>query len=298
MGDGELWQADGGSQSRRDCLLDKLTDSTHLVSVHIRSMEELRRVVETLAQPVEDDARARKRRRLVEVATALFMRHGYRKTSIDDVAAQAGIAKGTVYLYFKTKADLLVAAVRAEKLAYLERVRPLFDEGIDGRERLRRYLRMSIELSAEMPLTSRLLGGDRDILAALNEADTATMRASMDVGMDFLGDLIADATGVTLPPEALREKALALTGVVFSVVTADERARFGLPLPRFAAAFAEMLVDGLAPAPTVPGASSAKTRAGLTSGPLPPPPPSPASRRRASSPASANRRSRPASRTR
>ena len=201
--------------------------------MHIRSMEELQRVVASVGQPVEDDARARKRRRLVEVATALFMRHGYRKTSIDDVAAEAGIAKGTVYLYFKTKADLLVATVRAEKLAYLERVRPLFDEGIDGRERLRRYLRMSVELTAEMPLTSRTLGGDRDILAALSEVPPETMRASMELGMDFLGDLIAGATGVALPAESMREKALALTGVMLSVVMADERARFGLPLPRF-----------------------------------------------------------------
>ena len=38
----------------------------------------------------------------------LFERLGYRRTSVDEVARQAGVAKGTVYLYFKTKADLLV----------------------------------------------------------------------------------------------------------------------------------------------------------------------------------------------
>src|SRR5262245_55573698 len=146
----------------------------------------MRRLMDSLAAGAgEDDARARKRRRIVEAATALFLRHGYRKASIDEVAVEAGIAQGTVSLYFQTKAELLVAAIQAEKRAYLERCRPLFDEGIDGRERLRRYLQMGVELSAEMPLTSKLVGGDREILAAMAEMDPAVVRGSIDVGIDF-----------------------------------------------------------------------------------------------------------------
>jgi AcrR family transcriptional regulator len=39
-------------------------------------------------------------------ALELFGRYGYRRTSIDDIARQAGIAKGTVYLYVENKESL------------------------------------------------------------------------------------------------------------------------------------------------------------------------------------------------
>ncbi|MBX3111534.1 MAG: TetR/AcrR family transcriptional regulator [Fimbriimonadaceae bacterium] len=47
--------------------------------------------------------------RLLTAATVLFERFGYRKTTIEDIAQEAGIGKGTVYLRFASKADLGVA---------------------------------------------------------------------------------------------------------------------------------------------------------------------------------------------
>ena len=48
-----------------------------------------------------------KRELIIEAATALFTRQGYEVTTIAQVAARAGVAVGTVYLYFGGKADLL-----------------------------------------------------------------------------------------------------------------------------------------------------------------------------------------------
>ena len=50
-----------------------------------------------------------KRGRILDVAQSLFVRYGVKRTSIDDVAREAGIAKGTVYLSFKSKAELFSA---------------------------------------------------------------------------------------------------------------------------------------------------------------------------------------------
>ncbi|MBI3269718.1 MAG: TetR/AcrR family transcriptional regulator [Planctomycetes bacterium] len=47
-----------------------------------------------------------KRRRILRAAIRCFARSGYDATSLDDVARAAEVAKGTVYLYFKSKADL------------------------------------------------------------------------------------------------------------------------------------------------------------------------------------------------
>ncbi|MGE0826692.1 MAG: TetR/AcrR family transcriptional regulator [Candidatus Binatia bacterium] len=43
---------------------------------------------------------------ILTAAFSLFGHYGYRRTSIDDIAQEAGIAKGTVYLYFKSKEEI------------------------------------------------------------------------------------------------------------------------------------------------------------------------------------------------
>ncbi len=46
---------------------------------------------------------------ILDAAERLFMRHGYRKSSMDDVAREAGMAKGTVYSYYAGKEALFLA---------------------------------------------------------------------------------------------------------------------------------------------------------------------------------------------
>jgi AcrR family transcriptional regulator len=49
---------------------------------------------------------------LLEAATAVFLEQGYRRTQMADVAARAGVAKGTVYLYVASKEALFDAVLR------------------------------------------------------------------------------------------------------------------------------------------------------------------------------------------
>lgn len=50
---------------------------------------------------------------LLAAALDLFVERGYANTRLDDVAARAGVSKGTLYLYYANKEDLLKAVVRA-----------------------------------------------------------------------------------------------------------------------------------------------------------------------------------------
>ncbi len=52
-----------------------------------------------------------KRDHLVETALNLFYRHGFHATGIDTILAEAGVAKMTLYNHFKSKDDLIVAAL-------------------------------------------------------------------------------------------------------------------------------------------------------------------------------------------
>ena len=62
---------------------------------------------------------------LLAAALDLFVERGYAATRLDDVAARAGVSKGTLYLYFENKQDLFEAVVRD---AIVARIRELEDE--------------------------------------------------------------------------------------------------------------------------------------------------------------------------
>ena len=48
-----------------------------------------------------------KRERIIEAAIEIFIKRGFAAASVQEIAAAAGVAKGTVYLYFESKEDLI-----------------------------------------------------------------------------------------------------------------------------------------------------------------------------------------------
>lgn len=56
-----------------------------------------------------EDARAARREELLAAARRVFARQGFRGTTIADIAEEAGIALGTIYLYFPSKDDVFAA---------------------------------------------------------------------------------------------------------------------------------------------------------------------------------------------
>jgi TetR/AcrR family fatty acid metabolism transcriptional regulator len=65
-----------------------------------------------------------KRHQIIDAAIRVFARNGYYNSRVSDIAREAGIASGTVYLYFKTKDEILVTLFRekmAEWVAYAQR---------------------------------------------------------------------------------------------------------------------------------------------------------------------------------
>ena len=73
-------------------------------------------------QPVQPqiDERTLREERILDAATTLLVRWGYRKTTVDDVAREAGVGKGTIYLHWKDKNELFRAAIWREQQRYSE----------------------------------------------------------------------------------------------------------------------------------------------------------------------------------
>jgi len=188
-------------------------------------------------------------RRIIAAATELFTVHGFRKTSVNEIAQRAHVAKGTIYLYFRTKAGILLHALVEEKKAYFMRFAPIFDPQLEPAERLRLYLRTILTLATEMPLVSKVLSGDREVLHVLeDELDPDLREQMLEMHHSFVGELIVGAAVGRQPSEAdVRDRATVILGLLHSSgFLADERMRFGLSIDRFAEILADMIVDGVA----------------------------------------------------
>jgi AcrR family transcriptional regulator len=196
-----------------------------------------------------DEPRARKRRKLVAAATELFVKQGYRKTSIAEVARHAGVAKGTVYLYFETKGELLLHAIVAEKRRHLARLMPLLTDRVEPAERLRRWLVLVMTAGYEMPLLARLMTGDRELMTALDDLPAGAMAASRTIGADLVGELVAQAAAPRrLTPRQLTDRATVLFGLMhFAPLLSDAKVRGALSIERFASILADLVVDGVRP---------------------------------------------------
>ncbi|MEE2663805.1 MAG: TetR/AcrR family transcriptional regulator [Myxococcota bacterium] len=66
--------------------------------------------------------KAESRRRILESARAIFFRDGFMAANLDEVAEKAGVAKGTLYRYFESKADLYVAVLADNGKVFTEKI--------------------------------------------------------------------------------------------------------------------------------------------------------------------------------
>jgi AcrR family transcriptional regulator len=71
----------------------------------------------TVSRLIEHDSA--KAARILDSARDLVRAHGARKVTISEIAAAAGVGKGTVYLYWATKEDLIVGLLAREILAWI-----------------------------------------------------------------------------------------------------------------------------------------------------------------------------------
>jgi AcrR family transcriptional regulator len=65
---------------------------------------------------------------ITEAALAVFAENGYSATRVDDVAKRAGVSKGLLYLYFKTKEELFKAVIRSFVAPKVRELSDIVDE--------------------------------------------------------------------------------------------------------------------------------------------------------------------------
>src|SRR5437870_4674393 len=109
--------------------------------------------VETMARKLQRNGAAGKREAILRAATRVFARNGYFNSKVADIAGAAGVADGTVYLYFKSKEEILHSIFDQNMAEAIVSARQLTEKLSDPREKLRRIAALHLER----------LGADRDL---------------------------------------------------------------------------------------------------------------------------------------
>lgn len=118
-----------------------------------------------------DEERARIREELLDTGYEMLMTYGPEKTTVADVTEPVGIAKGTFYRFFDSKAELYLEIVLRELDAYIERVEGELAAASDPRDGVERLLRSYVELIEGNPLLQRtmVLGDKERLFRGLDE---------------------------------------------------------------------------------------------------------------------------------
>jgi TetR/AcrR family fatty acid metabolism transcriptional regulator len=95
-----------------------------------------------------------KREQILDAAVVEIAGRGYYRTTVSDIAGRAGVADGTIYLYFKGKEDVLVSIFERAMQRFNEEAQRIVEEGSgDPEQTLRRIVALHLAL----------LGEDRDL---------------------------------------------------------------------------------------------------------------------------------------
>lgn len=203
-----------------------------------------------------------KKEGILSAAVRAFARFGFKKTSVDQIAKDAGVAKGTVYLAADTKEDLFYQAVHREVRHYTAEMAKLIDPRKPADQLLLETTFAGMQYMEDRPLVRDLIFGNHQLIMPewadrLDELRVIgrshpieILRLGVRQGI-FRGDI--DVEGVA---EILEDVAIATH--VFHARGAHRRERLQ---KRMQVAF-DLLMNGIRPAKTVAATANEAALAG------------------------------------
>jgi len=92
-----------------------------------------------------------KPQQIIDAAVRVFARNGFYNSRVSDIAREAGIASGTIYLYFRTKDEILVTLFREKMAAFVAALRTEIGRERDPEAKIRRLVRQHFEVLEASP---------------------------------------------------------------------------------------------------------------------------------------------------
>ena len=98
-----------------------------------------------------------KYQKIIQAATKVFAQKGFYNSKVSDVAKEAKVADGTIYLYFKNKDDLLISIFENSMDTFTGEIQKIVEGVSDPFEKLRLFIKLHLELVRENQDTAQVL---------------------------------------------------------------------------------------------------------------------------------------------
>ncbi|MBX3298704.1 MAG: TetR family transcriptional regulator [Acidobacteria bacterium] len=185
-----------------------------------------------------------KREAILGAATKVFAQRGYFNSKVADIAAAAGIADGTVYLYFKSKDEILHSIFDRAMTRFIDEGKRELAEIVEPDARLRRIAELHLER----------LGSDRDMAIVFQvelRGSTKFMEEFSAAGfaeyLDLIRSAIADGQTIGLYRKDVKPVVAAkmLYGALDEMVTNWILSKRAYPLPPMAGEVLKIFLRGI-----------------------------------------------------
>jgi AcrR family transcriptional regulator len=141
---------------------------------------------------------------ILNASNRLLIRYGYRKMTMDDLAKEAGIGKGTIYLYFRSKEEVALSCADRLTLSVQKELRQIASSEGSPAERIRKMLtlRVLMRFDNAQPYARSL----DDIFMALRPAFLARRERWLEAEAQIFADVLIEGhlLGAFAPGDAMR----------------------------------------------------------------------------------------------
>jgi TetR/AcrR family transcriptional regulator, fatty acid metabolism regulator protein len=190
-----------------------------------------------------------KPQQIIEAAVRVFARKGYYNSRVSDIAREAGIAAGTIYLYFKTKDDILVTLFRDKMADFVDTVRKAIAVEPDAASKVRRLVSLHFRILEDNPDLAEV------VQVELRQGQKFFRGASsQEIGAYFalIGSVLEEGVAEGRFRSGLPVKVATkmLFGAMDQVATSWVLGRRGYQLVDTAGAVAEIFLQGVAVSPS------------------------------------------------
>ena len=164
--------------------------------------------------------REEREQRILDAAGELIQKWGYRKTTIDDIAKQARVAKGTIYLHWKTREELFLALIYREETRLFTEIGQNMEDDPDGLT-LSGMIKHTMLATLKHPLMKALFLRDAEFLGELvtHEYNTASYQAQLQ-GYITLMEILREH-GLVRSDVGLREQVFLVSAISWGCATID-----------------------------------------------------------------------------
>lgn len=123
-----------------------------------------------------------KHQRILDAAVRIFARRGFFQAKVSEIAREAGVADGTVYLYFKSKDDLLISIFEVKMRDVIEQFREAVSALPDAPSRLARLVALHLgEFEADPDLAAVFQVELRQSYRFMREYPKGELKAYLDL---------------------------------------------------------------------------------------------------------------------